>query len=294
MPLVNRTDITDPVTPAKLEVVLKPIRILQWNGLIDEENFQQESDIAGAIPVHSGSTIRSIVDLVDSAKTFDGRSIFTDLDLHNTQIVPGSIYDHFSNNTIGNEKDFFTVHAKIANALYKQEYTVRDIDFKMSYSKDDLKATFRTYADREKKLQDLLDRLDHRLKHHALFFGPFVSKAGDRAMRDYRKYEDELSKLKERNEQEGYEFVSVSQSIEVEIPTGYEFDRWEVFGDLDWGWVNETKYMAVGVLYVEVDNTRDDFLCFKLSLLFDQDVALDEDEYVLAAGKLQYRLKRYA
>jgi len=289
MPLVNRTDITDPVTPAKLEVVLKPIRILQWNGLIDEENFQQESDIAGAIPVHSGSTIRSIVDLVDSAKNFDGRSIFTDLDLHNTQIVPGSIYDHFSNNTIGNEKDFFTVHAKIANALYKQEYTVRDIDFKMSYSKDDLKTTFRTYADREKKVQDLIDRLQHRMKEHFLLPKPYA-----KAEEDMIKYRDELSKLKERNEQEGYEFVSVSQSIEVEIPTGYEFDRWEVFGDLDWGWVNETKYMAVGVLYVEVDNTRDDFLCFKLSLLFDQDVALDEDEYVLAAGKLQYRLKRYA
>ena len=289
MPLVNRTDITDPVTPSKLEVVLKPIRVLQWNGLIDEDNFKKESGKTNGIPIHAGSVIRTITDLVDSAKTFDGRSIFTDLDIHNTTIVAGSVYDHFSNNTTGNEKNFFEVHARIANALYKPEYTVRDIDFKMSYTRDDLKSTFRTYADREKKVQDLIDRLNHRIKEHFLL--PAASAKAD-AQLEY--YKEELSRIRDANNKEAYEFVSVSQSIEVEIPTGYEFDRWEVFGDVDWGWSNQTDYMSVGVLYVEVDNTRDDFLCFKLSLLFDQDVALDEDEYVLAAGKIQYRLKRYA
>lgn len=289
MPLVNRTDITDPVTPSKLEVVLKPIRVLQWNGLIDEDNFKQEAGDTNGIPIHAGSVIRTVTDLVDSAKTFDGRSIFTDLDLHNDVIVAGSVYDHFSNNTFNNEKDFFEVHARIANALYKPEYTVRDIDFKMSYTRDDLKATFRTYADREKKVLDLINRIRHRQKTHFLMEGAALQAQEDRA-----RYEKELTELRAANDKEAYEYVSVSQSIEVEIPTGYEFDRWEVFGDLDWGWINETDYMSVGVLYVEVDNTRDDFLCFKLSLLFDQDVALDEDEYVLAAGKLQYRLKRYA
>jgi hypothetical protein len=41
------------------------------------------------------------------------------------------------------------------------------------------------------------------------------------------------------------------------------------------------------VLHVEIDKSRDDFIVFKFSILFDQDVALSADDYVLAAGKIQ-------
>lgn len=299
MPLVNRTDITDPVTPAKLEVVLKPIRILQWNGKIDEQNFKHESSVSFGIPLHAGSMIRNVNDLVDSAKTFDGRSIYTETDVFDT-LVSGAAYAYFNNNTDNNEKDLFTVHSKVACALYKQEKTVRDIEFKLSYSRDDIKSSFRT----RKEVKSSMAKAAHWLKDHAKRTKAAPSgvwgggekdswtkqKSWNRTVKRY----NELAAQLEATEM--YEFISLSQSIEVEMPKGYEFDSWEVFGDLDWGWLNEVgdEKMAVGVLYIEFDHSRDDFAVFKLSILFDQDVALSADDYVLAAGKLQYRVKRYA
>jgi hypothetical protein len=288
MPLAHRTDITDPVTPSKLEVVLKPIRLLQLNGKINEENFYHSTYDSYGIPLHSGSLIRNINDLVDSAKTFDGRSVYTGVDTVATVIGATSVYHYFRNNTDNNEKDLFAVHAQVCGKLYKQEETTRDIDFKLSYSRDDIKASFRT----KKELKKKIDRLEHRIKYHALSFAKMLQLGRDRLklLKEYN-YKEKMGML-------DYEFISLSQSIEVELPRGYQFDRFEIFGDLDWGWANVTgegaTALQVGVLYVEVDSVRDDFACFKLSLLFDQDVALSADDYVLCAGKLQYRLKRYA
>lgn len=292
MPLAHRTDITDPVTPSKLEVVLKPIRLLQLNGKINEENFYHSTYDSYGIPLHSGSLIRNINDLVDSAKTFDGRSVYTGVDTVATVIGATSVYHYFRNNTDNNEKDLFAVHAQVCGKLYKQEETTRDIDFKLSYSRDDIKASFRTKKEYDKKIK----RLEHRLNHH---YGGILSttKKAHQIEKELKKTAAEARALLNVGAF-NYEYISLSQSIEVELPRGYQFDRFEIFGDLDWGWQNVTgegsTALQVGVLYVEVDSVRDDFVCFKLSILFDKDVALSADDYVLCAGKLQYRLKRYA
>lgn len=295
MPLVTRTDITDPVTPSKLEVVLKPIRLLQINGKVNEENFTHDTSASSGYPLHAGSLIRNVNDLVDSAKTFDGRSIYTDLDEDTTAVPNTSRNIYFSAERVGNEKDFFTVHAQVCNALYKEEATIRDVDFKLSYTREDIKASFRTKKELEKRLKKARNVVQETYAESRK-----MGMARNNYLEErYQKYSEYKNRLTAQiNDLSNYEFISLSQSIEVELPTGYRFDTWEIFGDLDWGWKNVEgegdTAQQVGVLYVETDLTRDDFVYFKLSILFDQDVSLSSDDYVLCAGKLQYRLKRYA
>lgn len=289
MPKVSRTDITDPVTPSKLEVVLKPIRLLQINGRIDEQNFLVNTAPSYGVPLHAGSLIRNINDLVDSAKTFDGRSIFTDADFADGTFT-GSVASHFANSSpLYDEKAFFEVHAQIANALYTPEYTIRDIEYKLSYTKDDIKASFHTS-------RKMLKKLKKAQRTHQMVSPAREQYDIDEVMKNAKIVENATKGIALL--QPLADFTELTQSIEVEIPTGFQFDSWEVFGDLDWGWTNETGEtptpMQVGVLYVEEDLSRDDFICFKLTILFDRDVLLKTENYVLCAGKIQYRLKRYA
>jgi len=286
MPKVSFTPTTDPVTPAKIEIALKPIRLLQLNRKVNQDNFHQESASTEGVPIHAGSIIRNISDIVDTAKTFDGKAIYTDLDAIEAKIGATSVYNYFRNTTVGNEKDFFTVHSRVCGYLYQEEHSVRDIEFKMSYTREDIKTSFRT----RKEIEAQLKRLDYRLRWHAL-----SQKKWERVNKERYALKEEY-RIKKQAGSFDYEFITLSQSIEVELPTGYEFDGFEIFGDLDWGWLNEegNEKLAVGVLYVGVDKSRDDFVVFKLSILFDQDVSLSEDDYVLCAGKFQYRVKRYA
>lgn len=289
MPLVTRADITDPVTPAKLEVVLKPIRILQINGKIDEENFFQEEDSSSGAPLHAGSLIRSINDLPDSSKIFDGKSIFTEADSYDAAIA-GKVYRHFYNTSpLYDEKAFFEVHSKVCCALYTEEHTIRDIDFKLSYTKDDIKATFHTARKELKRLKKA--KAKHEMVYPSREQYDIVEMAKNAKIVETAAQGIELlTPLAET--------VELSQSIEVEVPTSFRFRDWEIFGDLDWGWQNaegegDTE-MSIGVLYVEVDKSRDDFVNFKLTILFDRDAKLTGEDYVLCAGKIQYRLRRYA
>lgn len=295
MPKVSRTDITDPVTPSKLEVVLKPIRLLQINGRIDEQNFLVNTAPSYGVPLHAGSLIRNINDLVDSAKTFDGRSIFTDADFTDGTFT-GSVASHYANSSpLYDEKAFFEVHAQVVNALYTEEYTIRDIDYKLSYTREDIKASFRTM----KELKNKLEKANSIVQESYAESRKMGMVRNDYLEEKYKKYSENKNRLTAQiNELDKYEFITLSQSIEVEVPRGYAIDSWEIFGDLDWGWKNAegeaTTAMQVGVLYVETDVSRDDFVNFKFSILFDQDVSLSADDYVMTAGKIQYRLKRYA
>lgn len=132
MKLSRPADISDPVTPEKLESVFGLLREALQNGQIDEHNFLIDEDKGSLV-----AYIQNILDMPTSGKLFEG---------------------HISDMTTGtySADNLFQRYVAMSKLLNTTERIIRSVDYKVHYTTTDVAISFFPHRSKEyfEKLED--------------------------------------------------------------------------------------------------------------------------------------------